>query len=217
MDMSEMLRGVLAPASRGVTLDAAGDSASAADAYTIADIRMAAVSSLREWADTDNLDEGESYADRLLAMMVGIADENKDGEVTDDEQDVLDVALNSAFDYLVSKGVDEKDASALIDDWSDDAAERVHDLLANDETTDDEADSFVFSDADQAPALDAVYRKRIVIRGGKKVRINKRVSGTVRLSAAQKAGIRKARMRAHSAGARIHRMKSMRLRRKSNL
>jgi len=44
------------------------------------------------------------------------------------------------------------------------------------------------------------------------VKINKRISGKVRLSAAQKAGLRKARRKANTAAARLHRKKSMRLR-----
>lgn len=65
--------------------------------------------------------------------------------------------------------------------------------------------------------LDATYRKRMVIRNGKKVRVNKRVSGTVRLSGKQKLAIRKASLKARSAGAKARRMKSMKLRRKMGL
>ena len=59
--------------------------------------------------------------------------------------------------------------------------------------------------------LEATYRKQKVVRDGKVVKINKRISGKVRLSAAQKAGLRKARRKANTA-ARLHRKKSMRLR-----
>jgi hypothetical protein len=58
---------------------------------------------------------------------------------------------------------------------------------------------------------------KMAIRNGKKMRIRKRVSGTVRLSAAQKVGLRKARMKSHSATARMRRAKSMKIRRKSGL
>ena len=61
------------------------------------------------------------------------------------------------------------------------------------------------------------YKKRFVIRKGKKLRINKRVSGKVRLSVKQKMGIKKARMKSHRAGAQMKRAKSMRIRRKMNL
>lgn len=227
MNVTEMLRGALKrpdPAPRK-TLDSADDkepALSGADDYTVADISMAAVAAIHQWAETDDLDEGESYADRLVALFVGIADANKDGDITDDEQGVLEVALNTAWDYLIKCGVSEDDASSLLNDWDSDTADRVRDLVASslpegDDDAGADIDDFVFSDDDQEPALDAAYRKKIVIRGGKKVRINKRVSGKVRLSAKQKVAIRKARMKSHSAGAMMRRMKSMRIRRRAGL
>lgn len=224
MSMSELLRGALKRREPEKVLDSAGDepSLSGADDYTIADISMSAVAAVQQWAETDDLDDGESYADRLMALFVGIADANKDGDITEDEQGVLNVALNAAWDYLVKCGVTEEDAGSLLNDWDDDAADRVRDLVASvlpdgEDEAGSDIDSFVFSSSDQEPALDAVYRKTMAVRNGKKVRINKRISGVVRLSAKQKVAIRKARMKSHSAGAMMRRMKSMRLRRKSGL
>ena len=224
MSMTELLRGAMKRRDAAKTLDSTGEepALAGADNYTIADITMSAVSAVQQWAETDDLDDGESYADRLMALVVGIADANKDGDITEDEQGVLEVALNAAWDYLVKAGVTEEDAGALLNDWDDDAADRVRDLVASvlpdgDDAASAEIDSFVFSDDDNAPALDAVYRKTVAVRNGKKVRINKRISGTVRLSAKQKVAIRKARMKSHSAGAMMRRLKSMRLRRKAGL
>ncbi len=159
--------------------------------YTIADITMSAVSAVQQWAETDDLDDGESYADRLMALVVGIADADEDGDVTEDEQGVLEVALNAAWDYLVKCGATEEDAGALLNDWDDEAADRVRDLVASvlpegDDEASAEIDNFVFSDSDQEPALDAVYKMKMAVRNGKKMRIRKRISGTVRLSAKQK-------------------------------
>lgn len=227
MNVTEMLRGALKRPDPAVkkTLDSADDKEpklSGADDYTIADISVAAVAAVQQWAETDDLDEGESHADRLMALFVGIADANKDGDITDDEQAVLEVALNTAWDYLVKCGVSEEDAGALLNDWDSDAADRVRDLVASvlpegEEDTGADIDAFVFSDEDQEAALDAVYRKKMVIRGGKKMRVNKRISGRVRLSAKQKVAIRKARMKSHSAGAMMRRMKSMRIRQRAGL
>lgn len=224
MSMSELLRGAMKRREPVKVLDSTGDepALSGADDYTLRDIKLSAIAVVQQWAETDDLDDGESYADRLMAMFVGIADANHDGDVTEDEQGVLEVALNAAWDYLVKAGVTEEDAGALLNDWDDDAADRVRDLVASvlpdgDDAASAEIDSFVFSDDDNAPALDAVYRKTVAVRNGKKVRINKRISGTVRLSAKQKLAIRKARMKSHSAGAMMRRLKSMRLRRKAGL
>jgi hypothetical protein len=224
MSMSEVLRVAMARREPAKTLDAATDSSEivGADAYTVHDISVSAIGVLHQWAETDDLDDGETYADRLMALFVGIADANHDGDVTEDEQGVLEVALNAAWDYLAKVGVTEDDVSALLNDWDATVADRVRDLVASvlpdgDDEAGAEIDSFVFNDADQEPALDAVYRKTLAIRAGKKVRINKRISGTVRLSGKQKVAIRKARMKSHSAGAMMRRMKSMRMRRKSGL
>lgn len=210
---------------KDVTLDEAGGD------YAVKNIKLQAVSTLHEWAETepDDLDEGEGLGDRLIAMFVGIADSNKDGEITDDEQAVIEVAMNAAWDYLLAKGVSDDDCSALLNDGDNDAAERVRDFLADKlpegDDADDEIDNFVFTAEDQEPLLDsvsdaildAVYKKTFAIRRGKKVRINKRVSGNVRLTAKQKVAIRKAQMKSHSAAAQMRRMKSMRIRRKSGL
>lgn len=194
----------------------------------LADIRMAAIGSLHAWCETEagDLESGESMADRLFAMIVGIADENKDGDISDDEASVIDMALNAAFDYLVSKGVSEDDASKLLNDGDADAGDRVAEYLRGalpngDDESMEEVESFAFDAEAQEPlmdsVLDAVYKKRMVIRGGKKVRINKRVSGTVRLSAAQKVAIRKAGMKSRSASARMRRLRSLNVRKKMGL
>lgn len=194
----------------------------------LADVRMAAVGALHAWCETSasDLESGETMADRLFALTVGIADENKDGDITDEEAAVIDIALNAMFDYLASKGVSEDDASALLNDGDNDAADRVCELLRGalpegDDASMEDVESFAFDAEAQEPlmdsVLDAVYKKRLVIRGGKKVRINKRVSGTVRLSAAQKVAIRKAGMKSRSASARMRRMRSLNVRKKMGL
>lgn len=225
MSMTELLRGAMKRREPKKTLDAAAAEApalSGADDYTIADISLSAVAAVQQWAETDDLDDGESYADRLMALMVGIADANKDGEITEDEQGVLDVALNVAWDYLAKLGVSEEDAGSLLNDWDADTADRVRDLVSaalpeGEEESAADLDDFVFGSNDQEPALDAVYKMKFAIRGGKKMRIKKRVSGTVRLSAKQKIGIRKMRMKSHSATAMMHRAKSMRMHRRIGL
>lgn len=224
MSMTELLRGAMKRRAAEPVLDTASADPTlpGADDYAITDITMSTVACIQQWAETDDLDDGESFADRLLAFIVGIADANKDGEITEDEQGVMEVALNAAWDYLVQLGVSEEDAGALLNDWDADTADRVRDLVSaalpeGEDAADAEIDNFVFSGGDQEPALDAAYKKTLVIRGGKKVRINKRVSGTVRLSAKQKLGLRKARMKSHSAGAMMRRMKSMRMRKKMGM
>ncbi|MBU0917944.1 MAG: hypothetical protein KKD97_16500 [Gammaproteobacteria bacterium] len=207
------------------------DAAGAAAEFALADIRAAVAATLQAWSVTpsDALDEGETLAARLDAMLIGIADANKDGEITEEESNLIDIAFNAAWDYLNSKGVPEEDISSLLNDGDEAAGLRVGELLANEapEGADAELadiDSFAFDSESQesvfdsaVASLDAVYKKAWAVRAGKKVRINKRISGTVRLSAKQKVAIKKAQLKTHSATARVSRMKSLRVRAKMGL
>jgi hypothetical protein len=148
------------------------------------------------------------------------------GEISEVEHAVLDVAFEAAWDYMSSKGATDDDISAMLNDWDNDVGERVQELVASalpdGDAASDEIDTFVFGDGSDDSALDsavldASYKKAMAIRGGKKVRINKRISGTVRLTAKQKVAIRKAGMKSHSAGAMMKRMKSMRVRKQMGM
>lgn len=211
--------------------DAATATLDAAGAFAVNDIRQAAVAAVGEWAGTvaADLDEGETMADRLIALHVGIADENKDGDISEEESEVINIALNATAEYLVSRGADEADVVALLESSDSEAGDRIAELLKGDEGGD--VESFVFDSESsesvmdsvlaEIPSgdalLDATYKKKVVIRAGKKVRINKRVSGHVRLSAGQKVAIRKAGLKSRSSTARMHRMKSMKIRRRAGL
>lgn len=195
--------------------------------YSDTDVALKAVAAIQEWAETDDLDEGEGYADRLMALMVGIADVDVDGELSDDEGDLVDIALNTAWDYLSDKGVSDEDLDLLLNDWNNEAGARVQELIVSklpdgDEASADEMDSFVFGDGSDEAALDsavldATYRKKIVVRKGKKKRINKRVAGHVRLSPKQKLAVRKMLRKSHSAKATMRRAKSVRVRKQLGL
>jgi len=225
--MRDHLYGPKEQEAREVKLRAALDSAqeeaaNPAAAFEEIAARMDAVAAVQEWIGDKELDEDETAADRLLALMVGIADSNQDGELDDDEQEVIATALEAAWGYLATLGVAEDDLDLLLNEWDADAAVRVQDLLASaDEADADQQDAdlddFVFGPEAQEAVFDATYRKKMVVRNGKKVRINKRVSGSVRLTGKQKLAIRKAQMKARSAGAKMRRMKSMRKRQKLGL
>lgn len=233
-DLQKVLRGLMYPAKRDpkpaavddglprrflVLDDATGEPVlDTAGEYEHMSLRMEAVAIVQQWVEEEDLDEGESSADRLLAMMVGIADDNQDGELDEDENEVVDAAREAAWDYLSALGIDDEEIGLLLDDWDEAAAERIRDAVAAALPDGDEAfdaiDSFTFDESDQEPLFDAAYRKRTVVRGGKKKRVNKRVSGNVRLSGKQKLAIRKARKKAHSPRARARRLKSMKVRRR---
>lgn len=134
---------------------------------------------------------------------------------------VIESALGAAADYLASLGVDDGDIDALLNDWDEDTANRVQELVMSglpegEEATLDSIDAFVFGKEGDA-ALDATYVKRVAIRHGKKQIIRKRTSGTVHLTGKQKLAIRKMQLKSHSATARAKRLKSVRIRNKMGL
>ncbi|QIB09045.1 hypothetical protein GZ982_30335 (plasmid) [Pseudomonas fluorescens] len=185
------------------------------------DVRLDATRVIAEWAQTDDLAEGEGYGDRLLALVVGTA-AHSENDLTEDEVEYAGMVAEVVGDYLEDKGIPEDDIDALIGDASfdNDVAERVHEALLDKLPDGEEAmldDAGRFVDGGDDDMLDATYRKKIVVRGGKKVRINKRIAGTIRLNAAQKAAVRKMQRKAFSGAAKIRRAKSMRLRRKMGL
>lgn len=196
----------------------------AVEAFEEANSRMGVVTAIRAWAETmpDELDDGESMADRLIALLIGTAAPDAAGELSEEQSNLASAYLEMAADALVQMGASEEDAIAVIDEGDAEAAQRVADFIASEhgeaDAEMDEINRIVFSDDDQAPlfdavqVLDAVYKARFAVRGGRKMRIMKRVGGSVRLSGAQKIGLAKARMKSHSAAAKMRRMKSLRVR-----
>lgn len=235
---SDLMRSLLTPevkpAKGKYILDETGpeiaESGKAAD-YAGAQMRVSAASIAHSFAGTDDLADDETLADRLQMLTVGAVDADKDGDLSDEESEVAEVLLNGVWDYMSSKGVSDDDLDALLNNWDVDAAARVKDLLADaipsdDDEAADDIDSFAFDEESASPIFDsasgeflydAVYKKRIVVRHGKKTKINKRISGTVHLSAKQKIAVRKMQRKSHTAKATIGRMKSTRIRNMSGL
>lgn len=188
-----------------------------ADQWIDANSSVLAVTAVHQWAETDDLDEGEGYADRLLSLLIGEVDEDIDGELSEVEADDLLSLCDAVGDYLESLGVAEDDINALLNDWDNDVGERVQEFVAGKLEEGADAADFVFGDGSDEAALDAVYKKKLVIRKGKKVRINKRVSGTVRLSAAQKVAVAKMRRKSQTSIAKLRRAKSLRISKRMGL
>lgn len=199
--------------------DSVGNGAEAS--YTLQDIKLKVASAVQTWCESDDLEGDETAALRLQALLIGIIDENKNGEVDDDEADAFDAILNFAWDYLSGKGVDDDDIELLLNDWDESAADRVMDLVTGALPDADDAiadmNAFAFSDDDQGAVFDSVFKNVFSFKHGVKQRIKKRISGVVHLSGKQKLAIRKMHMKSHSARAMLGRLKSMRLRKKAHL
>lgn len=192
------------------------DEADASAPIASDEMRQDAVNIVHEWAESE-LEQGEGYGDRLYALVAGSATDGDD-ELTDDEANYAATISDLVGDYLEAKGIDAGDIDLLVGGdpiFSNEVAARVHDALLDklpqgEDAMLDDADKFVSGDDDQM--LDAVYKKVVAIRKGKKVRIKKRMSGNVRLTAAQKGAVRKMQRKAFSGAAKMKRAKSMRLR-----
>lgn len=205
-------------ANAGVT---EADASKAAFEYAQRNVAMQAVSAVNVWCEGDEYSDGEGSADRLFSLMVGVADIDKDGELSEDENTIVEQACSAAWDYMASKGVADEDLEALLNSDDADAAnaagDRVCEFLAGvlpegEDASMDDVDSFVFGKEALEPALDAVYKMKFAIRDGKKMRIKKRVAGHVRLTAKQKIAVMKMHRKSHSAAANMHRAKSFKVR-----
>lgn len=222
-------------------LDSAQEVANKIAVFQEQQIAAEAMALVDEWLNTEDssLDEGEGMGDRLYSLMIGLADENKDGDISDDEAEVINIGLNAVADYFVFKGISEENTTALLTDFDNELANNVREMLLGaipdgDEELYAEMDKIMFSPEENESVfdsatdsamldsvaekegiiLDAAYRKVFAIRHGKKLRINKRVSGKVRLSAKQRQAIRKAQRKAFTGAAKMKRLRSFRLRKK---
>lgn len=221
MDMIDNLRkqSVVKP-SQTATMDNVGFAAlDAASTYELTNLRLSVASSVATWAETaeGELDEGETLADRMDGLLVGVCDADKDGDLNDEELSVLDTLYVLLDEYLSAQGADDEDIDALINGGDEAAAERIHELMAGilpsgEEAEIDGINAFAFDADSDAAVMDAAYRKRVAVRNGRKVVVRKRISGRVRLSAKQKMAVLKMHRKAHSGMARMKRAKSMRRR-----
>lgn len=209
-ELTSFIRGLAKPKATPV-LDSAVIDDEDAQNYALTNIAINVAAALQEWAQSgdSDLDDGETLATRLLGLFIGLSNPDVDDEeLTGDEQEAMDLSLEAAWDYLTDKGVSDDDAGALLNDWDNDAAVRIRDLLdATLGAVDpgEDIDDFAF---DSTSTFDAVHRMKSAL--GKKARVSKRVSGKVKLTAKQKLALRKASKKAHTASATMKRVKLQR-------
>lgn len=215
------------------------DSTDSRSAYAMSDLKLKAASAVHQFAETDKseLDEGETLCDRFLSLLAEGCDENEDGEISDEEAQYIDLAYEAAAIYMLRFGVNPDELEAFINDDDEKAAANIQELLLHalpegKEACLDDIEKFAFDENDgstepvldsaqsygnQQAVMDAVYKKKWVVRQGKKLKIRKRVSGRVILSAGQKKAVRKMHLKSHSGRANLKRLKSMRKREKLGL
>jgi hypothetical protein len=170
-----------------------------------------AMSAVLAWIDGG--DYSYSSFDEYVA---GIADLDGNEEFSDDELALYNDLFNAAADAFLSLGADAGDVDSFLNGEDDGAGAKIGETVSatvdQESATDDEMlDGFSAGVMEADGVMEAAFKKMKVVRGGK-VKIVKKRIGKVILSAAQKAGLKKARRKAFTSVARIRRAKSMKVR-----
>lgn len=161
-----------------------------------------------EWANGS--DKSFEALDGYALALAGVSEDDEEDDITDAQVDDYNASWANFANFMVAVGVDEEDISSVCDDADDDAAASVANTIA--ELSEEEQDEliFAFSAGGDEAMNEAVVK---VVRNGKVVLKRKPVRPR-RLNAAQRAALKKARRKANTAGAKIARRKSMKLRAK---
>jgi len=176
------------------------------------DSRGTAAAAVIEWAQN-----GEATFDSFDEIATGLAgiDFDSDDDLTEEQVDEYNEWLSLMADAAVAMGADQADVTAMIDDADDDSAAAV--LEAIDVSPEDEddiiADFSVTGDENGAAMMEANVK---VVRNGV-VKMIRRRPRPRRQTAAQKAALKKNRMKSHKASANKLRKKSLLLRKRRGL
>jgi len=197
----------------GQIFESADDLAAAAGDFADKQLRSQGMSCVLSWVDG-----GDYTIDALDSLIQGMADLDGDGEVQagGDEENYYNDLYGATADAMASLGVDVDTIGKFIDDEDADAGNSIGTMLSDKLNAVDQSDDTLITDYTMG-AGDAVMESTIkVIRAGKLVLKKKRLR-RVKLSSAQRAGLKKARRKAFTAVAMHKRAKSMKIRRNRGL
>ena len=170
------------------------------------------------------VDEADYSFDGLNALVAGYADLDDSGEIDNEEEaEYYNSLLQATADALVSLGADPEEVATFIDDEDTAAGKKVGIQLSD--TLDDEiledADiqvKFAIRDDGLIKGSSAIFESyKKVVRNGKVVLKKKRLKRPKRMTAAQRAALKKARRKANRGAAKKKRAKSNRARKRRNL
>jgi len=189
-----------------------GGSTAAGD-FAAQQLRAQGMSCVLEWVN------GADFSINALDVLIqGVADLDGDGEVQagGDEENYYNDMYGVVADAMVSLGADVDTTGKFLDDEDDASGEAIGAALADKLDTVGLSDDALVSNY-TIGADDAVMESTIrVVRGGKIVLKKKRLR-RMKISSAQRAGLKKARMKAFTSVARHNRAKSMKLRKRRGL
>ena len=192
--------------------------------------RSRAMSAVLTW-----IEEGVYSYDALDETIVVTADLDGDFELSEEEEDEYADIWGQIPDALLTLGADLDDVQKLINGpgkKADEAAARIGAALSKEMESVEAEDADIITgfavgedailesasyDNELHGILEATYKRKKVVKDGKVQIVKKRVSGKVRISAATRAALRKARRKANTAAAKLSRRKSMKLRKNRGL
>lgn len=158
--------------------------------------------------------DGDYSADYIQAMLIGFVDEDEDEELSEAEAAHYEMLAASLVEAFTSLGASKDNAQSAVN-GDNAAAERLGDFLAGRMEDNPKSDDEIVSRfaVEGGMVLEATKR---VVRDGVLMTI-KVPTRKKRLSAAQRAALKKARMKANTASAKMARAKAMRMRKQRGL
>jgi hypothetical protein len=161
------------------------------------------------------IDAGDYSFGALADSVATIADLDGDEEYTPDEEAYYNELLTEVGYALTALGADAGNVQSFIENEDDEEGAKLGAFLSEKmQSVEDDDETLIgnYAVSDQ-PIMESMIK---VVRGGKIVLKKKRLR-RVKLSAAQRAGLKAARRKAFTGAAKLHRAKSMRLRRKRGI
>lgn len=172
-----------------------------------ADERSVAAAAVLGWAQGSS-PNSEGF-DGLALVLAGISEEDDDDDLSDDQIDEYNRQLGLLADAAVSLGADQDSVTQMIDEDDDDSAVDVADGITANSDDDDQSIAVYGVSGNDDAMLEANIR---VVRNGE-WKLKKKRPRPRRINASQRAALKKARTKAHTASANLSRRKSLKLRR----
>lgn len=167
-------------------------------------IRSMGMSAIIEWANN-----GDASFSELEAIAAGLADVDEDGEVSEEEEESFNEILFASSQALAKLGVKQSVIDGLLND-SDDSAESALDSVEKYLEDTAETDAEIIASFAVANEMMTEAKKK-VIRDGEVVWVNKPLRKR-RMTAKQKAALKRARAKANTGLAKAKRAKAMKMR-----
>ncbi|MFI7813041.1 hypothetical protein [Citrobacter werkmanii] len=176
--------------------------------------RAQAAAAVLDWAQG-----GDASAEAFDELAIGLAGiDDTTVELSDDQIDEYNRWLELLATAAISLGADQDSVVTMIDDNDSDAAQAVMDAVTGSGDEDQAIADFSVTGGDDGAMMESAMLEASVkvVRGGV-VKIVKKRPHKMRISSAQKAALKKARLKAQTATAKIARAKSMKIRKKRGL